>query len=155
MTQNKFQMQGKVKVINGSILTPENGGLRFVLNTNNLSGKVVGPLYSLFDKKWKKVREETKGWYANKTGAYKLGAVNTTAVQSDVWVIHMLCQGADLLTDVPALTECLKKVAQSAKSEKATVHISQLLVDEIPSLQDLVDKCLVKSGISVSYYKEV
>lgn len=72
MTQNKFQMQGKVKVINGSILTPENGGLRFVLNTNNLSGKVVGPLYTLFDKKWKKVREETKGWYANNIAFLKI-----------------------------------------------------------------------------------
>lgn len=155
MTQNKFQLQGKVKVINGSILNPENGGLRFVLNINNLSGKVSSPLFPLFDKKWKKVREETKGWYANKTGAYKLGAVNTTAVQSDVWVIHMLCQGTDMLTDVAALEECLKKVAENAKSERATVHVSQLLTDEISSLKDLVEKHLVKSGISVSYYKEV
>lgn len=152
--KNRFQVQGRVKLIKGSILTPENAGLRFVLNVNNMVGKAESPLYPLFEKKWKKVREEARGWYTNKTGAYKLGATNTTAVQSDVWVIHMLCQDDELKTDVTALEECLKKVAASAKYEKATVHVSTLLTDAIPSLQGLLTKQLVEAGVSVSYYQE-
>ena len=77
-----------------------------------------------------------------------------TAVQSDTWVIHMLCQNDDLETDVKSLAECLKKVATSAKYEKATVHVSTLLTEAIPELQDLLTEHLVENGVSVSYYEE-
>lgn len=152
--QSRFQQAGKVKVIKGSILAPENAGLRFVLNVNNMAGKAESPLYPVFEKKWKKVKEEAKGWYATKTGAYKLGAINTTAVQSDTWVYHLLCQKEDLTTDVNALKECLKKVCASAKSEKSTVHVSTLLTKHIPELTDLLNKELVEKGVSVYYYEE-
>jgi len=152
---NKFQPQGKTKLIKGSILSPENAGLRFVLSINNTQGKVDGnPLLPLFDKKWKQVRAETKGWFATKTGAYKLGATHVTAVQSDTWVIHMLCQGDDLTVDAKGLEECLKKVSASAKYEKATVHVSTILTDAIPELASLLNTHLVDNGVSVYFYTE-
>ena len=154
--KSKFQQPGKTKVIKGSILAPENAGLRFVLSVNNLAGKPDNhPLYPLFEKKWKKVREEARGWYATKTGAYKLGAVNTTAVQSDTWVVHMLCQDENLKTDTNALAECLKKVCASAKYEHATVHVSTLLVEAVPELTDLLNDHLVSNGVSVYFYEEI
>lgn len=152
---NKFQAVGKTKVIKGSILAPENSGLRFVLSVNNLAGKPEGnTLLPIFDKKWKKVREESRGWFANKTGAYKLGAINTTAVQSDTWVIHCLVQDEQLKTSAKAVEECLKKVCASAKAEKASVHISSLLVKEIPQLAELAKTQLLDNGISVYFYEE-
>ena len=152
---NKFQPPGRVKLVKGSILAPENAGLRFVLSINNLAGKhAEHPLYALFDKKWKKVKEDARGWYTNKTGAYKLGANNVTAVQSDTWVIHMLCQDDNLNTDVKALEECVKKVCDSAKYEKASVHVSSLLTKAVPELTDLLSTHLVKNGVNVSYYEE-
>jgi hypothetical protein len=152
---NKFQQPGRVKVIKGSILTPENAGLRFVLSINNMEGKPDGnPLLPIFDKKWKKVKEESRGWYATKTGAYKLGAINTTAVQSDTWVIHMLCQDGKFNTDTKALEECLKKVCASAKYERASVHVSTVLTGAVPELTDLLNTCLVEQGVSVSFYEE-
>lgn len=152
---NRFQPKGKVKTIRGTILAPENAGLRFVLSINNLSGKPENPMFPIFDKKWKKVREDSRGWFATKTGAYKLGAINTTAVQSDTWVIHMLCQDEDLKLDVKGLEECLKKVCASAKYEKSTVHVSTLLVDAVPELTELLMKHLVDNGISVYFYEEI
>lgn len=152
--KNRFQPQGRVKLIKGSILAPENAGLRFVLIVNNMVGKPENPLYDLFDKKWKKVKEEAKGWYNTRTGAYKLGAVNTTAVQSDTWVIHMLCQDEELKTNGDALGKCLDEVCKSAKYERATVHVSTLLTSAIPELQDLLNKHLVEKGVSVSFYEE-
>lgn len=151
---NPFQVQGKVKLIKGSILAPENAGLRFVLSLNNTAGKPESPLYPLFEKKWKRVREEARGWYTNKTGAYKLGAINTTAVQSDTWVIHMLCQNDELETDLKGVEACLKKICASAKYEKATVHVSTLLTDAVPELEDLLTAELVQQGVSVYYYQE-
>lgn len=151
---NPFQVKGRVKLIKGSILNPENAGLRFVLNVNNMLGEAKSPLYPVFDKKWKRVKEEAKGWFNTRTGAYKLGATNVTAVQSDTWVIHMLCQDDKLQVDDKALKECLTKVAASAKYEKATVHVSSLLVNAIPELKDLLTSQLIDEGISVSFYEE-
>ncbi len=153
--KNKFLAPGKTKVIKGTILAPENSGLRFVLSVTNMAGKPESPMYPLFEKKWKKVKQEAKGWFTTKTGAYKLGATNTTAVQSDVWVIHMLCQDDQLNTDEKALEECLNKVCASAKYEKATIHVSTILTEAVPALSPLLKKCLVDKGVSVYLYEEV
>ena len=153
-TTNRFQQAGRVKIVQGSILTPQDGGLRFVLNLNNMAGKAESPLYPIFEKKWPKVKQEAKGWFNTRTGAYKLGAVTSTAVQSDVWVIHMLCQGEDLQTDQTGLEKCLKEVCKMAKYERATVHVSSLLVAAVPELQELLNTQLVDQGVSVSFYEE-
>ena len=152
---NMFQQQGKIKLIKGSILAPHNAGLRFVLSVNNMAGKPENPLFPIFDKKWKQVREFSRGWFATKTGAYKLGAVTTTAVQSDTWVINMLCQDENVKIDLKALGTCLKQVVTMAKYEKATVHVSSLLVNAIPEITELLNTHLVKNGISVYLYEEV
>lgn len=152
---SRFQVQGKVKHITGSILMPEYAGLRFVLSVNNLAGKPEGnPLLPIFDKKWKQVRSESRGWWATKTGAYKLGAVSNVAVQSDVWVIGMLCMNEDFKVDAKGLETCLKEVYKLAKAEKASVHISDLLTEKMPELTELVGKHLVSNGTNVSYYEE-
>lgn len=151
----RFKIKGKVSMVKGSILTPHNSGLRFVLSINNTKGDPLGnPLLSTFDKKWRKVREESRGWYANKTGEYKLGAINTTAVQSDVWVIHTLCQNDDHSIDLTGLTACLKKICASAKYEKASVHIDSKLTAMIPELETLTNEYLVNEGVNVSFYKD-
>lgn len=150
-----FQPKGRTKVINGTIIAPETAGLRFVLSLNNLLGKAEGnPLLPLLDKKWKKVREDSRGWFATKTGAYKLGAINSLAVQSDTWVIGMLCQGENLVVDEVGLKECLKKIAVLAKAEHASVHISSILTAAIPTLSDFATEALVNNGVSVYYYNE-
>jgi hypothetical protein len=152
---SSFQQPGRTKTIKGTILAPENAGLRFVLSITNLAGKPDNnPLYPLFEKKWRKVREEARGWYATKTGAYKLGCINTTAVQSDTWVIHLLAQDENQKTDVDALTKCLEEVRKMAKYEQATVHVSELLTDAVPEISSLLNDELVKWGVSVYSYTE-
>jgi len=155
---NRFFPKGKVKVINGSVLTPENAGLRFVLSMNNLEGKSESnPLLSIFDRKWKQVRVDSRGWYATKTGAYKLGAINTTAVQSDTWVIHMLCQKTaanNFEVDFDGLELCVKNTADLAKYEKASVHVSSVMLNEIPQLRGLLIKYMTEQGVNLYLYEE-
>jgi len=153
-TVNKFQTAGRIKVVNGSILNPQDGGLRFILNVANLSGKTDGPMYNIFNKKWPKVKAEVRGWYATKTGDYKVGALHTFAVQSDVWVISMLVQNADQTTDLVGLEKCLKDICKQAKYEKASVAISNVLTEAIPELTEMVQKQLVNQGVSVAFYTE-
>lgn len=152
--KNKFQAQGKVKVIQGSILAPHNAGLRFVLSATNMTGKTENPLYSLFDKKWPKAKQEAKGWFNTRDGKYKLGAVNTTAVQSDTWIIHCLVQDEELKTDLEAVKKCLKEVCKMAKYERASIHVSSLLVEAVPEITDLLNTELADNGVSVSFYEE-
>ncbi len=151
---NRFQVKGKVKVIKGSILSPESAGLRFVLSVDNLDGKTDSAWFLLFDKKWRKVKEESKGWYATKTGARKLGSVKTTSLQSDVWAIHLLCQDEKKVINLASLEQCLKETCKMAKYEKSTVHISSLLTDAIPELKDLAIKHFAENGVSTYFYDE-
>jgi hypothetical protein len=150
---SKFLPKGKVKTVKGSILNPEYAGLRLILNFVNQSGKPEGSLYSLFDKKWKKVKEETKGWYASRIN-FKLGEINTIAVQSDTWVINCLCQNEGNSVQETALNDCIKKIASIAKNEKASVHVSVELFKDFPNLMQNLNTHLVDSGINVSVYEE-
>ncbi len=152
---NKFQQPGRLKVVQGSILAPHNAGLRFILNLVSLSGQITNnPLYAIYDKKWPKIKEAARGWYAMKTGEYKLGAVNVTAVQSDVWCLHLLCQDENNKTDINGLTKCLKEVCKMAKYENSGVHVSRLLTEAVPEITELLTTHLVRQGVSVSFYEE-
>ncbi len=153
-TVKKFQQPGRVKVVQGSIVAPQNAGLRFVLNVANTVGKAEGPMYPLFEKKWPTVKREVRGWFTTRDGKYKLGAVHTVAVQSDTWVVSLLCQNDELQTQDDALRTCLKEVCKSAKYERATVHVSTQLTDAVPSLQQLLTEELVNEGVSVNFYEE-
>lgn len=152
--KNKFLTPGRINIVQGSIVNPHNAGLRFVLSVTNTVGKAEGPLYPVIEKKWPKVKQEAKGWYNTRTGAYKLGAVNTTAVQSDTWVLHLLCQDDELQTDLAALHACLKEVCKMAKYERATVHVSSVLTEVIPELTTVLGTELVEQGVSVTFYEE-
>jgi hypothetical protein len=155
---NKFLKPGKVQTIKGSILTPHYGGLRFVLNIANMAGKVDDPIYKVFNKKWPKIKIDTRSWWATKTGlgtgAYKMGSIRDLAVQSDIWAITMLARDENLELDLAGLQKCLKEVCKMAKYEKATVACSTILTDEIPELVDLLKQELVNQGVSVSFYEE-
>lgn len=150
---NKFAPKGKEKIVKGTILTPEYAGLRLVLNFVSENGLPEGKLYEIFDKKWKKIKEETKGWYASRNN-FKVGEITTIAVQSDTWVINCLCKDKDNKLQEAALLSCLKKVVLIAKNEKASVHISTLLTEDCSNLQELVTNEILNNGINVSYYQE-
>ena len=151
---SNFLPKGKVKLVKGSIINPEYAGLRLVLNFVSESGKPEGKLSETLDKKWKKIVEETKGWYASRVN-FKQGETYTIAVQSDTWVINCLCKDKDNQLQDKSLTSCLKKIAQLAKAEKASVHVSDYLVEECPSLSSMLETEMVNQGINVSYYQEV
>ena len=153
VTHATFKNLGKERVIKGSILNPQNGGLHLVLSFANTAGKPESPLYKEFETSWRSVKQDARGWYVNKTGAYKLGAVNQTAVQSDTWVIHCLCQDDDLKVSDVALTECLKKVVKLAKEEKASVHVGEALLTVHPKLKDALREQVLEQGVSVYYYE--
>lgn len=149
---NKFKKVGKLHNSKGTVIAPEAGGLKMVLSFSNLTGKSEGPIFDLLNKKWHQVAKENRMWFINKTGTYKLGAMINTAVQSDVWVLHLLCQDEKLSVDKDALKTCVKKSVDLAKSNKASFHISQLLLDAAPDLKSMIDDMILSEGFDTYIY---
>lgn len=143
----------KVREINDSIIATQNAGLRFVLNVANKKCDLDYKILSIFEKKWKNIKGDLKTWFSNQA-IYKLGNIQTLAVQSDTWIVHMLCQDENKKTDKNSLAKCLKSVSDLAKYEQASVHISSKLFEDIPELKECIDSNFIKKGISVYLYKD-
>jgi hypothetical protein len=152
-SSNKFSPKGKVKQLTASILSPENAGLRFILNLVGQSGKFESKLGLVLAKRWGKVREDYKSWYAGQQN-FKLGCVNTTPVASDTWVVHLLCEDKEGKASDASLDASMKKLGALAKYEHASVHISSVLTGEHPSIVGLATKYLTNDGINVYYYAD-
>lgn len=150
---NKFTTPGKVKQVNSTILAPENAGLRFILNVCSQNGTFNSKLENLLTKRWVKVREDYKGWYATQHN-FKLGSTNNTAVSSDTWVVNLLVQDKNGELNGDALAAAVKKLAEQAKYERASVHVSNMLVESIATLNGLLMTYLVSEGVNVYYYTE-
>jgi hypothetical protein len=150
---NKFTQPGKMKQVNATILAPELAGLRLILNVCGQNGKFDSKLDNLLAKRWTKTRESYKEWYATQHN-FKLGMLNTTAVGSDTWVVNMLVKDKDDKIDPTALKTAVKKLGELCKYEKASAHISSLVIEEVPELKELLVKGLVEEGINVFTYME-
>jgi hypothetical protein len=153
MDMKKFITPGKVKQVKASILAPELAGLRLVINACAQNGKFDAPLDALLAKRWSKVREDYKGWYATQHN-FRPGSLNSTAVASDTWVVNMLVKDKEGNLSPDALKLAVKKLVDIAKYERASVHVSTLLTREIPELNDLLMTHLVDDGVNVFFYEE-
>lgn len=151
---SRFSPVGKYKESDLSVLTPIGGGLKFVLSVANMKGDTSGDFYSLYAKRWPSAKEKARHWYVTKDGKYKLGAVETTAAQSDVWVVHLLVEDELGEVNEKHLRVALGEVVKMALFEKASVHVSNLLLYLVPGFQPLLKECLLDKGVSVVVYKK-
>lgn len=148
----RFNVQGKTKLVSGSISMPELAGLRFIVVPASENGKPEGDTYDVLDKKWKNVKAEFKGWFAHHWD-FKLGSLHQTFVQSDTCIVHMLCYTAKNVLDKKGLETAMKKLSAAALSDKASVHmVSDIL--EIPEFEPLIKTHLLDKGINVYFYQD-
>jgi hypothetical protein len=152
---NKFAPKGRVKQVSGTILAPENAGLRFVLNLCGQDGKYEAPLDKLLSSRWAQVKTNYKEWYATQKD-FKLGMVNsnTCAVASDTVIVSALVKDKNNVVNSVALETAMKKVGAMANYERASVHISTMLVESAPQLTELATKYLIEQGINCYFYTE-
>lgn len=149
----KFTPQGRTKLVQASILQPELSGLHLVVIPCSETGKPDTALHKILDRKWATVSRDLKGWFAHHLD-FKLGSINTVAVQSDVWIVHMLCFDKQGQLNEAGLASCMKKLSTLATMEKASVHMSVLTLDAIPTMQDLVKPWLLDRGVHTYFYQE-
>lgn len=158
---NKFTTKGKFRKTSSTILTPENAGLRFVINPVDLKARYENPINKFLNTKWSKPRTEFRSWFANRTG-FKLGEIQQVAVQSDVWIINTLLFDEpnrvpkEAYADggkgkEPPIEKAFKKIADMAKYERATIHVTVDAFD-IPEFEKLATRFFLDQGLSVYVY---
>lgn len=153
MKPNTFVTHGKTRLVQGTITHPEAGNLRLVFVPCGKLGKPDTQLHAIINKRWRSVAAELKGWFSSNI-TFKMGNINTTATQSDVWVVHALCFNENNEVDERALFSCVKKAADMCRSERASLHVSTLSMNTIPGLADLLNTQLIEKGLSVYFYEE-
>lgn len=151
--RNKFMPVGKSKLITGTITSPELSNLCLIMVPCSESGKAESEVYDLLDKKWKNVKADFRGWFANHLD-FKIGSIHSLPVQSDTWCVSVLCYDKEGNLNEKGLVDCMKKLGKLAKSEKASVHISTMTLAALPQLEELVPMYLLDNGIHTFFYEE-
>lgn len=150
---NKFTQAGRIKECTGSVLTPQNAGLKMVLSVCSQSGLYESPFYNMITKRYTKVKSDYREWFVTQQGL-KLGNLNTTAITSETWVMQAVCLDGKEKLDKKALEACVTKLIDQAKYEKASIHISDLLLKEVPALKKLLMTAIPEAGLNLYVYDE-
>jgi len=146
----------KIKRSDSTVFFGETSALKLVLNVYDLKSdkfeKIKTKNMAVLCKKWAKAEETDRSWSYSRD--FKLGNVNSTAVQSDVWVLTMLCK-QEGKTVASALSDCLDKIVKVAKYERANIHITESLFSDLPELtDDLLQEKFLDQNIKVFVYKD-
>jgi len=149
---NRFTKVGMVKECAGSVLTPQNAGLKMILAVCSQSGTYETPFYSMITKRFIKVKSDYREAFVTQQGL-KLGNVNTTAITSESWIMQAVCLDKKNKLDKLALEACVNKLIEMATYERASVHVSALLLQEIPALKKLLPK-VTEAGLNIYLYDE-
>lgn len=150
---NRFIQAGKMQQApeGSSIIAPINSGLRIIVNFVSITPKFDQKLDKMLEKVWRRVREDYFGW-AGDFRTFKLGNIKDTLVASDIMILNLLVRGKDNIIDSEALEKALKALTEYAKYNKGSLHVSQLLIDEVPALRELVKRHASDNGINCYFY---
>lgn len=146
-------MKGRLREDKANILEPESAGLALILNVCDVnldSFKDENKLLQMLAKRWGTVRTDVKMW-ATDPSKYKLGNITSTLCQSTVWVVSLLCL-KNKEVDKKALNDCFKKLADFAKYEGGSIHISKNFLELVPESRELLN-VLLDAGLNVVTYK--
>lgn len=149
---SKFNPKGKIKEVEGTVLNPVNAGLKFVLTACSESGEYTSDLYKMLVKRFPKVKEDYRSLFIN--SQLKLGNNQTSPISSEAWIVQLFCLDKNDKLDKKAMVECVKKVLEDAKYEKASLHVSDLLFKEVPALKKLLEADAPEYGVNLYIYKE-
>ncbi len=142
-----------VKECAGSVLTPQNAGLKMILATVSQNGEYSSPFFNMITKRFAKVKSDYREAFVTQQGL-KLGNVNTTAITSESWIQTAVCLDAKNKLDKKALEICVNKLVAMAVYEKASLHISNMLFGEVPALKKLLPSVALANGVNVYLYDE-
>lgn len=157
----RFTQKGKMQDApkGQSVIAPINAGLRFIPNFVSIVPTMPGtgksnfssPLDITLERIWRKVKQD----YYSKSAdlrTFKLGSIFDTLCSSDIFVVGMVVKNEEGLIVADALVAALKNLAKYAKSEKASLHISEHLSDDVPALRELIQLHCADVGVNCYFY---
>jgi O-acetyl-ADP-ribose deacetylase (regulator of RNase III) len=139
----------------GSVLYPENDGLKFIIHICNTTGKWGGGFTKSLNQRWLKPKNE----YLALTSRF-LGDIQIIHVEPEICVINMIAQVSHWKNGPPirysALEQTLSKVSRLAADMEASVHMPRigtgLAGGNWEVILPIVMKYLVSKGIEVHVY---
>lgn len=149
----KFTQPGRIRQASSPITNPENAGLRLIFTVCSDNGKYDSPLFNILSKRWAKVKENYRAAYVNRE-KFKLGATVNTATASDIWVLQAVVFDSEGKLSESHLDQAIKELTALAKYEKASVHVSEQDLTDVPGLKDKLEKILVPDGVSLYLYNK-
>lgn len=151
---NRFTPKGKMQDApqGASIIAPVNAGLRLIVNFGSAKPAFDQKLDKMLTRVWVRARQDHFAWTGD-IRLFKLGNIKESLVASDIMIVNLLVRDKDDMVDGAALEKALTNLAAFAKLEKGSVHISGLLIEEVPALRELAGKFLSENGIHCYFYE--
>jgi O-acetyl-ADP-ribose deacetylase (regulator of RNase III) len=153
---------GSLKVVNGDVTKLQGGGLKYLIQIVNDTGKYGAGVSGAISKAWPKVEQEYRQLWRERYGKLKLGDVQFIQVTSDLVIVNMIAQHSIISNDNPkpikfdALQSCLSKVGIEASETNGTIHMPRIGCKRAGATWEevapLVEAELQKRGLKVIVY---
>jgi hypothetical protein len=144
--------KAKLKEVNGTITTPYTSGLAAVLNLASIDGQVDSDLEQILMKRWSGFKNSLRQVFVERVRC-KYGNIHQSVCTSDVWVFSLYCLNESKELADPDLKKTFKKLKEELFDQQASLHVSKLLLDKYPELNEHISDVLT-SGINVFVYNE-
>ena len=148
--------------VEGDATRPIEDGNKLIVHVCNNIGKWGAGFVLAVSRRWQEPEEAYRRWFAARKD-FGLGEIQTVQVAPDTIVVNMVAQhgiGRDSYGNIPlrypALTRCLHKVAEFAKTYRASVHMPRigcgLAGGYWPTVEDIIRETLLEAGVKVTVY---
>ena len=155
-------VQKAITYLKGDATNPRGTGLRILAHIVSNRGLVWGAGFGrAVRKKWPKVQDEFAKWAVGHHGDFHLGNIHLSRVDDSLFVAHLVAQHGVGPSKTPrvrygAIDKCLRKLADFALAQNATVHMPRIGTGEAGGsweiVGEIVEDTLCQRQIEVTVY---
>jgi len=152
----------KIRYLKGDATKARGSGKRIIAFIINDKGRSWGAGFAhTVQKKWPFVLDEFQHWVEHNRSEFTLGNVHTSMIEPDLTIFKMVAQHGYGESPTPrirygALETCLRKLAEEAITQKASVHMPRIGCGQAGGswwvISELLEDILLKKGIKATVY---
>ncbi|MBN2569836.1 MAG: macro domain-containing protein [Deltaproteobacteria bacterium] len=152
---------GKITYVIGDATAPQTPGPKMIIHICNDIGAWGKGFVLAVSRRWPQIKRYYREWYQTKSD-FRLGAIQSIQVNSDIWVVNMIGQKGIRHTKAgppiryQALEQCLSKIAEGAKELGASIHMprigSGLAGGDWVKIEPIISRQLCNKGLAVYVY---
>jgi hypothetical protein len=151
-----------ITYLKGDATNPRGTGLRILAHIVSNRGLVWGAGFGrAVRKKWPKVQDEFAKWAVGNHEDFHLGNIRLSRVEDSLFVAHLVAQHGVGPSKTPrvrygAIEKCLRKLADFALAQNATVHMPRIGTGEAGGsweiIGEIVEDTLCRRQVDVTVY---